>query len=169
MISKMSKVEIIGPKRYIDPVLHLLQDIGELHIEEVPLGESEGKVLLHRIQISEPLEKEKELLENLLKMLEDVSRLGSSKRKDETSSAGPIEKETLYEKPLEEIYFEVISLKNRLKSFIRRRLNIEDDLSVAARYDKLVKRFLPVIRELDEGADLELYRDNHLYKSKARF
>ncbi len=155
MISKMSKVEIIGPKKYLDPALHLLQDIGALHIEEVPLGESEGKRLLHRIQNSEPLEKEKELLENLLNMLEDVSRQGSSKRKAETSSSGPIEKETLYEKPLEEIYFEVINLNNKLKTFIRRRLNIEDDLSVAARYDELVKQFLPIIRELNAEADLE--------------
>ncbi len=153
MIAEMSKVEIIGPKRFFDPVLHVLQDIGELHIEEVPLGESEGKFLLHRMHIDETLEKEKGLLENLLKMLEDIFRLGGSKKgKDDID---PVEKEKVYETPLKEIYFRVTNLNNRLKSLVRRRRNIEDDLSVAKRYDKLVKRFLPVINTLNEDTPCE--------------
>ncbi|MCP4402188.1 MAG: hypothetical protein GY801_33405, partial [bacterium] len=157
MIAKMSKVEIIGPQRYFDSVLHLLQGIGELHFEEVPLGESEGKFLLHRIHITEPLEKEKASLENLLKMLEDLSRLGGvDEEQVHPSTPDTTEKETFYDIPLEKIFFRVNRLKNRLKSLVRRRLNIEDDLAVAKRYDKLVKRFYPVIcSESDKKADCE--------------
>ena len=106
MIAKMSKVEIIGPQRFFDSVLHLLQDIGELHFDEVPLGESEGKFLLHRIHITEPLEKEKASLENLLKMLSDLSRLGvAEKEQDHLSNQETTEKENLYDIPIKELYF----------------------------------------------------------------
>jgi V/A-type H+/Na+-transporting ATPase subunit I len=156
MIVKMKRVEIISPQKHLDPVLHLLQDIGELHIQEVLAPEdNENMVLLHRFHLSEPLEKEKALLEDLLKMIEEIFRLSLNQGRGKTLSAEPIAKEDFREEPLEKIHFRVTTLNTRLKSLVRRKRNIEDDLAVAQKYGILVKRFLPVIQARGEGAGFE--------------
>ncbi|MBD3306125.1 hypothetical protein GF339_07040 [candidate division KSB3 bacterium] len=155
MITKMSKMELIGPKASLHAVLDCLQEIGALHIEAVPLGEEEGKVLLHRFHINETLEREKDLLEHLLTQVEEIFRLHPSTSKDRAISPDPDEREQFSRLSFEDIHFRMTRLSTRLKSLVRRRRNIEDDLAVARRYAKLVDRFLPVIGELDAQTDCE--------------
>ena len=53
MISPMCHVEVIGPKAALDRTVDALQDVGMLHVEEVPLSAATETGTLHRFHYSD--------------------------------------------------------------------------------------------------------------------
>ena len=75
MISRMSLVQIIGPRDTFWQAVDAIQEVGVLHVEEVPLVEFGESGFLHRTQLSEDKRRARDSYRELVGLLdEDVVR-----------------------------------------------------------------------------------------------
>ena len=171
MISQMSLVEIVGPRHAFDAAIDAIQAAGVVHIEDVPLSESETGGLLHRIHLSEADEREKAEYEELSQLMDGaVAGVGPAVRARynvPTEIAKEIAKwENL---PTSVIAASAKSLHADSRSFARRHRNLAEDLSVLSSYEEVVSALAPLIEghefpETYESIGLVFERGNHKAK-----
>ena len=143
MISQMSLVEIVGPRNSLDAAVDAIQSAGIVHVEEVPLSDSDTSGLLHRVHLSEADEREKAEYEELSQLLsEAISDIPGAMR----ASAECGQEIAKWEKlPASVIVASAKSLHAEVRSFARRQRNLAEDLSVLSSYEEVVTALAPLI------------------------
>lgn len=151
MIAKMVKIEVTGLKEYLPQTIEILQEVGSLHPEEVPLEGTE----LQRYAPSEEQNEERRTLERCENSLLEVCALlppsahyGSQKYERET-----------VEKVGEDYRFvaeEAEALVSELRSLLRQRDELQNELRVLSRYQKILEAVVPMVREGKLGANTDL-------------
>ncbi len=145
MLTPMSKVEIIGPKKHYQGVIDRLQDWGKLHVETAT--ELEENTFLRPLPLSEEEKKEKESREELKKLLDDITshipqELISSLRSQKESVHLKKEVEAL---SIERALQEVKALHEHLLPWIRKKTHLRDELSIAKAYEEVLKVLMPAL------------------------
>jgi len=155
----MSFVEIVGPKKVFDSVLDTLQQTGIMHIEEISVAGESKTVFLRKIHLSEEQARQSQIYEELSKLLvEDgiahipkplVSHLRNS---EEFTSQ--------YQKWIKSDDVEVVTTARtahaQVRSFMRRRRNLDDDVRVLAVYEELAEVLAPLVESSELPKDYEL-------------
>lgn len=145
----MSFVEIVGPKKVFDSVLDTLQQMGVMHIEEIPIAGESKTVFLRKIHLSEEQARQSQTYEELAKLLAEdgiahipkqlVSRLINSKefasQYQHWSKSDDIEVVTTARK-----------VRAQVRSFMRRRRNLDDDVRILAVYEELAEALIPLVK-----------------------
>lgn len=152
MISKMSYIEIAGPFDLFDAAIDTIQELGQLHIEEIPLAEYGEKELLHKIHLSEQKEREHGQCKDVAEILQEaVAYISSSMVRDLHRAAETTEHYNYWRaQPFETLANSAKILHSRVRSFKRRQRNIEDDLQMASSYEEVVQALSPLV----EGHEL---------------
>lgn len=147
MISKMSRVEIAGPMTQYDRVLYTIQDEGVLHLETIPLSDSPEKGALHRAPLSDEAEAERVALEGLSEILADaVSHIPDGVRSGaETSDRYEVRYAKWENEDVAAISVAGKSMHAKVRSFLRRRRNLDDDLQVLASYEDIAAALAPLV------------------------
>ena len=154
----MSFVEIVGPKKVFDSVLDTLQQTGVMHIEEIPIAGESKTVFLRKIHLTEEQTQNSRTYEELSRLLmEDgithipkplVSRLRNS---EEFASQ--------YQQWAKGEDFEVVTTARKVhaqvRSFMRRRRNLDDDVRVLAVYEELAEALAPLVESSELPRDYE--------------
>ena len=156
MIGSMSFVQIVGPRSEFWPAVNIVQDAGVLHVEEVPLAEWDGVGFLHRAQLPDEMLHEQQSYRELVKLLDEetVRHIPKSIRGEfDVSTAHTEQYETWEAKSGEVIAGAVRSLHAEVRSFVRRRKNVEDDLAVLEVYEEVVAALAPLTRSIDSPED----------------
>ena len=133
MISAMSFVQIVGSRDAFARVLGEIQDIGVLHIEEIPLVESNRLEVLHRAHLSEQQVQQKDAYGALVQLLdEDVVRhIPKATMRDLWSSEAFSQQCSKWtQKTDATITAAAKELLPEVRSFLRRRRNLDSDLRV---------------------------------------
>ncbi len=149
MISKMSYVEVAGPIGELDTAVDTIQDIGLLHVEEIPLAEYGDRELLHKIHLSEEKEREHRLCGEIAEILHEAvdyipdNAVREMHRAVETSR----QYEHWRQQPFDALSGSAKVLHARVRSFKRRQRNIEDDLEMASSYEEVVQALSPLVEE----------------------
>ena len=149
----MSFVEIAGSKGGFDSVLDALQQAGAMHIEEIPVTGEGRTEFFHKIHLSEEQTRQSQTYEELGKLLlEDgiahipkplISRLRSSEeftlQYQQWSKCKDLE-----------VVAKARTAHAQVRSFMRRRRNLDDDVRVLAVYEELAEALVPLVesREL---------------------
>jgi V/A-type H+-transporting ATPase subunit I len=157
MISSMASVEIAGPLRLFDRTVEAVQEAGVLHLEEIPLLEDPKRGNLHRIRLSEAQARERQALEEVLRLLEEavakippalVQRLKGSPQLEEEyrrwagESAGVLASTARI-------------LHAKVRSQVRRERNLADDLQALSAYEEVTMALVPLVEAQELPAELE--------------
>ena len=159
MIEAMSFVEIVGSKEVFDSVLDTLQQTGAMHIEEIPIAGESKTVFLRKIHLSEEQTKQSQTYQELAKLLAEdgiahipkplVSRLRNS---DEFASQ--------YQQWSKSEDVDVVATTRKVhaqvRSFMRRRRNLDDDVRVLAVYEELAEALAPLVQSSKLPKDYEI-------------
>ena len=158
MISRMSLVQIVGPRDAFWDAVNAIQEVGVLHVEEVPLAEFDGSGFLHRAQLTEDKRHERDLYRELIGSLDEdvvrhipkavMNRLRGSP--DVTRAYRKWDDETA-----EAISGVARSMHAEVRSFVRRQKNVKGDLAVLAVYEDIVLALEPMVASLAQPEDYE--------------
>jgi vacuolar-type H+-ATPase subunit I/STV1 len=155
MVGRMSAVEIVGPLRLFEPSVRAVQETGAMHVEEIPLAGHEEEGNLHRIHLREEQAKEKELLEELLVMLDEgVSRMpqAAKARLKDTQALQSAYRE--WEgRDTESLAAAARLLHSKVRSLVRRERNLDDDLQVLSGYEDVVAALAPLMESKELPRD----------------
>jgi V/A-type H+-transporting ATPase subunit I len=142
MISPMDRVEIVCLRSELPAMVPALQEQGVLHVEEVSLALENHPGFLHRVHLPEGEKQELSELEALETLLKESSPLLSgSPSVDAVASVAAALRGTSIPSRLK-----AAKLWNRtLRTLHRRKLNIQDDMTVIKNYGRLVESITPLL------------------------
>jgi V/A-type H+-transporting ATPase subunit I len=149
MIAKMDRIELVCMRESLADIVNFLQQQGLVHIEEVPLLVSGAPGYLRRVQLDTDQQREAESLLNLYRSLSAVVPLLAVKPSQAAKEeAGHV----LNDKTEEELAEMAYSWIRELRSYTRRRINIEDNIEILKNF----KKSLETLRPLLGGRDVTL-------------
>lgn len=156
MIVKMAKIRILGPKSQLTPVLDLLQELGAIHIESKPpdVLRMEEIQVVRRFTVEEITQQTKATLEALLNQVKKI--LLALPHPSETHGYGPAHPPLeAGEASLQKLTDQLKPIVSRVESLVGKRKVHEDELSLLARYEKILQVLSPLISMVRESHDLE--------------
>lgn len=157
MISRMHRIEIVGPIDLLNSALDTIQSQGSVHLEPVPLSEYGEKQFLHRVKLSSQETEEAQSLAELINVLEEAIQFIPSFSVPDKYNNPALEKE--YKKwsteSLGSITVTARSLHAKNRSFARRKRNLSDDIQHLASYEEMIGTLSPLIEshEFPDGYD----------------
>ncbi len=154
----MSFVEIVGPKKVFDSVLDALQQTGVMHIEEIPIAGESKTVFLRKMHLSEEQTRQSQTYEELAKLLAEdgiaripkllVSRLRNSEeftsQYQQWSKCDDLN-----------VVANARKVHAQVRSFMRRRRNLDDDVRVLAVYEELAEAMAPLVENSELPKEYE--------------
>ncbi|MBI4744118.1 MAG: V-type ATP synthase subunit I [Actinobacteria bacterium] len=160
MLLSMTKVEIIGPKKYFYEVLGLLHRLGTLQLEDLSKKIVPGDMFMRKMEIDRELQERKSILEELVvKVNAIMATLDLAKEKKysrEEREKIKAERKQIYErlwhqKP-EELAKEVSNLIDEVEAKTRtlalRRTELEAELTSLSKYETIVEKIQPLAKQL---------------------
>lgn len=146
MIARMEHVEILCLRDAFVEVVASVQSHGLLHIEEVPLAVDDAAGYLHRVHLSDEQQREKETFEELARMLEELRPLLATIPAEQAVVQARAE---LDEQAPARWHRALRGYSRELRSLVRRRGNVHDNLSLLAKYDEALEAIAPLVRGRD--------------------
>jgi V/A-type H+-transporting ATPase subunit I len=157
MISSMASVEIAGPLKLLDRTLEAVQEAGVLHIEEIPLLEDPKRGSLHRIRLSEAQAREKQVYEEVLRLLEEaVARIPPSLAQRLRGSPQLAEEYRRWAGESDGVLASTARILHaKVRSLVRRERNLADDLQALSAYEEVTVALVPLVEAHELPAELE--------------
>ncbi|MFQ5792317.1 MAG: V-type ATP synthase subunit I, partial [Acidobacteriota bacterium] len=157
MISEMSLVEIVGPRETFDLSVETLHTSGLVHVEEIPLVESGTQGLLHRLHLSDAQVREKNSYEELVQLLDEaITHIPTPVLASVRQSPRFQQEYSEWEnRPLSSIASAARAHHAKVRSFVRRRRNLGDDLRVLSGYEEVVVALAPLVESHELPRDFE--------------
>ncbi|MCL4691212.1 MAG: hypothetical protein KJ060_01680 [Candidatus Hydrogenedentes bacterium] len=152
MIAKMDRIEIVCMRESLTDIVNFLQLQGLVHIEEVPLAVADVPDFLRRVQLDTDQEREAESLENLYRSLSEVVPLLAVKPSQGAKNAAARELNGSTEEQLADMAHSWI---RTLRSYTRRRINVQDNIEILTSF----KKSLQALRPLLQGKEVVLGHD----------
>jgi V/A-type H+-transporting ATPase subunit I len=159
VIEAMSFVEIVGIKKVFDSVLDTLQQMGVMHIEEIPVAGESKTEFLRKIHLSEQQTRQSNTYEELSKLLSEdgIAHIPKPLRSHLRNSEEFTMQYKQWTKSDDvEVVAKARTVHAQVRSFMRRRRNIDDDVRVLAVYEELSEALAPLIESSKLPKDYEL-------------
>ncbi|HCJ66387.1 MAG TPA: hypothetical protein DHV62_03445 [Elusimicrobia bacterium] len=150
MITRMAKVEIIGPKVHFFDCLGVLHHLGILHIEQV-VHRSEEEKTLFRPMVHDPEHAEQ------LKQLEGLStRVNSTLAHLPAEKIDHSKKELLYKElwressadMAKEIDSAITGMEEQIRNLASEKYNLEMEIATLSKYEPMLAKIHPLTRHL---------------------
>lgn len=144
MIKEMRKVQIIGPKSFLDECIKTLHATSVVHIEAVPF-EPAGKLgmeepFFQRLPMEKEKLKEKESLDRAAERIKTLLFLLKPPQSSTTVYVSPIE--------LPRLMDELAPVEEQVKALYATVESLRDELTTIVKYERLVMGFAPVVSRL---------------------
>ena len=144
MIAKMERVEIVFMRSELNKVIPFLQEMGMVHLEDVPLALDQAPGYLHRVHLLEHEKEELEEIQQLDALLKEaIPLLSKQPVTDAVAEAGA----ELIHEPFDVWSRNANSWHRNLRSIHRRRLNIQDNIEVVKNYRSTLQAIAPMLAE----------------------
>lgn len=140
MIKEMKKLQIIGPKTLLDECIKTLHEMAVVHIETVPADIGAGEAFLRRFPLEAEKLKEKEFLDKAADELRNMMLLLPPPQSYRTVRVASAE--------LYKFLDEISPAGKEVKALCARKDELKDELSVAERYERLLRGFVPIVPRL---------------------
>lgn len=144
MIAAMDRVEIVFLRSELKAMVQFLQREGVMHLEDVPLAVENHPGYLHHVHLPEDERADLDRLERLEIMMKESLPLLPTRPSHENIVREGLALEQISPDALEE---EIRAWHRTLRSFHRRRLNIEDNIEVIQAYSQVLQKILPMLKE----------------------
>ena len=150
----MAKIEIVGLLDELDKTLDILQNFGQLQIEEIPTVEETGKSYIHRIHLDEKKEKLLAGYEELLSVINDIINVFEEHDTEEVRLDEATQNELLALNP-EELNSRISKVARDVRRLGRQRKNLLQDMESTLQYETLINTFLPLLKKAGHTEDHE--------------
>ncbi len=144
MITRMSKVEMIGPKGLLSEAIELLHSLGFVHIESMPERILEGERYLKNIPLDRKKARLKSRIEGLIERLKRIASLlpkgkrhGSKRVRYLQFTPDSVEFRRL-----------ITDIEKRIDKLIKKRTEIIKELSLISRYEGILRALAPLLARL---------------------
>ncbi len=153
MILAMSKVQIVGPRRFFYDTLATLHNLGVLHIEDVAKKIPAGEMILRRMEVDEETEARKKELETLQSR---INTLLKALEPTEGREISPQERERFYkeywkatcEMLREEVEKVLSEVESRTKELAEKKARLESELATLRKYQNIMEKIKPLAGQL---------------------
>ncbi len=148
MIGRMTFVGIMGPLSVFDRAVDTIQSTALVHIQEVPLAESPGQESLQRANLSDVQARGRAAYEELVQRFDEgvVAHIPTAMRNRIGNSPAFTEQcEYWCQQSDASIALEGRALMVEVRSFLRRRRNLDDDLRVMTAYEEVLEAMAPLV------------------------
>jgi V/A-type H+-transporting ATPase subunit I len=143
----MAGVEIAGPLPLFHRCVEVIQEAGSLHIEEIPLLEQTRADHLRRIRLTEEQAREKQSLEEVLRLLEEAAARIPADLAGSLRGSAPLAAEyrRWESQPPAALTSAARILHSRARSLVRRERNLADDLQALSVYEEVTAALAPLV------------------------
>ncbi|MBU0599472.1 hypothetical protein KJ997_01650 [bacterium] len=148
MITKMDCIEIVGIKKHLDKLIKMLHKFGKVHLEKITITEGEERPFLQKVTLSEAQAKERKQREEISDALKDLILHLPKHLLIQNNEEIVLNKEKVGEKrsellnmKLTEHHHYVTNVHQQLRSLIRKRKSLEDELQLLLGYKKIISVF----------------------------
>lgn len=146
MIARMDRLEIVCLRERLAEIVAFLQERGIVHIEEVPLAREDAPDYLKRVQLDSDQQREADSLDALYRSLsEAVPLLAVKPTPSQVAAAGS----RMAVKSEQEVADMARSWLWDLRSFTRRRINVQDNIEILTEFQKTLQALTPLLGERD--------------------
>ncbi len=139
MIQKMRKVQIIGPKGYLDECIKALHAAAVVHIESVEAG-PEDTSFLSRLPMEKEKLSEKSFLDKAAERLRNLSALLEPPPSYRTLKVGS--------EDIQRIFGDINPIEERVKLLQARKDELTEELATVSKYERLLRGFAPIVSRL---------------------
>ncbi|MBI5643067.1 MAG: hypothetical protein HY954_06300 [Deltaproteobacteria bacterium] len=139
MIEKMRKIQIIGPKAYIDECVKVLHAAAVVHIETVRAGSAEEDFLT-RLPIEREKLKERTMLDKASERLKNLVVLLRAPEPYRAVRVGSDE--------IVKLLSQIAPVEERVKELHAEKGELSEELSTINKYERLLKGFAPIVSRL---------------------
>jgi V/A-type H+-transporting ATPase subunit I len=160
MITRMAKVEIVGPRRFLLATVDALQGFGRLHVASTHVSDfpaatrieepvADPGQLRYRARLEELLRK----VEEVLSLLNEVPALRPDRRipSPETITPSDLTGEMVDQK------LELCrQIQERVRAMVQRKLDLKDELQSVSRYRHVIEAFAPMMGKLSAVGGLDV-------------
>jgi V/A-type H+/Na+-transporting ATPase subunit I len=158
MIENMSFVEIIGPREVFDAVLDALQRAGVMHIEEISTAGESKTVFLRKIHLSEEQGRQSQTYQELAKLLAEdgiahIPKLLIARLRNSEEFASQYHQWSKSDDS--NVVATARKVHAQVRSFMRRRRNLDDDVRVLAVYEELAAALSPLVESSELPQEYE--------------
>lgn len=153
MILSMSKVQILGPKRYLYDTLNVVHRLGVLQIEDMSKGIEPGDMFLRNLELDPETQKEKSELEELLGKISAIAAtVEPFGDMVETRKAIKTLYNDIWIKKCRELADDCTEIINTLESTTRdlatQKSELDRELAMLLRYESIVSKIYPLAPQL---------------------
>ncbi len=142
MIAEMSRLEIVCLRSRLDDLVAFIQEQGILHVEEVPLFVENTPGFLHRVHLSPVQKQEKEDLETFDQTLRELTLLLHRRPHWEKVREAQAR---LAKSDSGEWSDKVREWSRNLRSIVRQRTNLQDNIEVLRNYRQTLRNIEPLL------------------------
>lgn len=154
MLLQMSKVQILGPKKYFYETLSAVHRLGVLQIEDMSKKIEPGEVFLRHMELDPEAQKEKTELEELLGKISAI--LSTVEPVEGVSAKSREELKRIYEemcgkssKVLAEDCSEIIkNLESTTRDLATEKSDLDRELATLLKYENIVQKIYPLAPQL---------------------
>lgn len=151
MILRMTKVEILGPKRYFQEILSLLHSMGTLHIENLSRKIAPGDMFLRQMQMDPKSLKRKQDFEELLIKVKGILKVFEVPEEDVKQ-----EKDKFYDEFLAQEWGDlaaaikvlIAKIEEKVRNLAVERDKLENELSSLKTYESAIEKIQPLAKQL---------------------
>ena len=144
MIAQMDRVELVFLRSAMKDLVPYLQNLGTVHLEDVPLAMENHPGYLHRVHLPEEQQQELAQLREVQDLLKEaLPLLSTTPSHGDVVAAGP----GVEALGLSGQRSKARGWHRRIRSLSRRRLNIEDNIVLIQHYSEVMKALLPLLAE----------------------
>lgn len=152
MLVKMSRVEIIGAKKYLFDAVNLLHRMGTLHVEDVSRRVEKGERIVRPvhadIEHSEQITKLDNLVARVSSIVDTLSSEAKTASKEERERAySGIWKEDI-DQLAREVNELIVEVETKTRSLADRKGALEIEESLLAKYEPIVEKIQPLADQL---------------------
>jgi len=151
MILRMTKVEILGPKRYFQEIVSLLHSMGTLHIENLSRKIAPGDMFLRQMEMDPRSLRRKQDFEELLVKAKGILKVLEVPEEDVKE-----EREKFYEELLTQEWTSLSSsvrvlitkIEERVRELAVNKDKLESELSSLKTYESAIEKIQPLAKQL---------------------
>jgi len=152
MLVKMSKVEILGPKKYFFDTVSLLHRLGKLHIEDVIRRVEKGEMIVKPVTVGAEHSDHIGKLNNLVARVGSIVHTLGSEAKTPTKEERDGAYRTVWKEDVEQLTKDVndliIEVETRTRNLADTKSELEIEESLLAKYEPVVEKIQPLTKHI---------------------